>query len=157
LIDATTFRRLVVDGVLGVSEIEDDDRVGLSATAAGKFVGEINGAVEAKAAVVEQVDVESLVVGRSVNQTDLASLDEVVRDDEVLLIGSDLNVVRSNAGLLLIGVIETLDVVEVTNVKGSDVVGSGEGQVDEFAIRSDVGAGDRTVSIHRKTYMQREY
>lgn len=44
----------------------------------------------------------------------------------MLLVRSDLDVVRANGGLVLIGVVKTLDVVQVGDIEGSDVVGGGE-------------------------------
>lgn len=88
----------------------------LSTTTIGELLGEVNRAVERKAAVLLEVDVERLEVSRGVDDTDVASLDEVVGDDQVLLVGSDLQIVRSDSRLVLIGVIQTLDVVEVADV-----------------------------------------
>lgn len=88
----------------------------LSTTTIGELLGEVNRAVEGKAAVLLEVDVERLEVSRGVDDTDVASLDEVVGDDQVLLVGSDLQIVRSDSRLVLIGVIQTLDVVEVADV-----------------------------------------
>lgn len=88
----------------------------LSTTTIGELLGEVNRAVEGKAAVLLEVDVERLEVSRGVDDTNVASLDEVVGDDQVLLVGSDLQIVRSDSRLVLIGVIQTLDVVEVADV-----------------------------------------
>lgn len=88
----------------------------LSTTTIGELLGEVNRAVEGKATVLLEVDVERLEVSRGVDDTDVASLDEVVGDDQVLLVGSDLQIVRSDSRLVLIGVIQTLDVVEVADV-----------------------------------------
>lgn len=61
----------------------------------------------------------------------------------MLLVRSNLDVVRSDGGLVLIGVVKALDIVQVADVEGGDVVGRGEGQVEEAAILADVGAGER--------------
>ena len=44
----------------------------------------------------------------------------------MLLVGSDLDVVRPDGRLIFIGVVEALDVVQVGDIEGSDVVGGGE-------------------------------
>jgi hypothetical protein len=64
----------------------------------------------------------------------------------VLLVGRDLDVVRADGRLVLVRVVETLDVVQVADVEGCDVVGCCEGQVDEAAVLGDVGARDEGVS-----------
>lgn len=106
-------RRLVVNRVLRISEVEDDRRVRLRATTVGKLPGEVDGAVEAERAIIVDVNVQRLEVGGSVDDTDIAGLDKVVGDDYVLLVGSDLDVVGSDGGLVLIRVIKALDVVQV--------------------------------------------
>jgi hypothetical protein len=52
----------------------------------------------------------------------------------VLLVGSDLDVVGSDGGLILIGVVEALDVVEVGDIEGSNVVGGGESDCNELLV-----------------------
>lgn len=44
----------------------------------------------------------------------------------------------SNDGLVLIGVIQALDVVEVGNVESSDVVAESKGEVGELSVVRDV-------------------
>lgn len=102
----------------------------LRATTVGEFPSEVDGAVEAERAVLVDVNVQCLEVCRSVDDTDVAGLHEVVGDDDVLLVGSDLDVVRTNCGLILIGVVEALDVVQVGDVEGRNVVGGGESDCD---------------------------
>lgn len=41
-------------------------------------------------------------------------------------------------GLILIGVIKTLDIVEVGNIEGSDVVAESDGEVSKLSIVTDV-------------------
>jgi len=67
-----SWNSLVVLGVLGISQVEDDGRVRASTTAvAGEDALEIDGPVEAEAAVVEDIDPVRLVVARSVEDGDL--------------------------------------------------------------------------------------
>lgn len=44
----------------------------------------------------------------------------------------------SDDGLVLIGVIQALDVVEVGNVESSDVVAEGKGEVGELSVVRDI-------------------
>ena len=117
---------LVVNRLLRISEVKDDSGVRLRATTVGELLGEVDGAVEAERAIVVNVNVQRLEVCRSVNHTDVASLHEVVGDNDVLLVGSDLDVVRANGRLIFIGVVETLDVTQVGDIEGSDMIGSGK-------------------------------
>jgi len=118
--------RLVVDRLLRISKVEDDSGVRLRATAVGKLLGEVDGAVEAERAIIVNVNVQRLEVSRSVDDANVAGLHEVIGDHYVLLVRSDLDVVRTNGRLVLIGVVKTFDVVQVGDIEGSDVVGGGE-------------------------------
>ncbi|EEY14371.1 predicted protein [Verticillium alfalfae VaMs.102] len=141
--------RLVVLGVLGVSEIVDDRRVRAgTTTVAGEDALKVDGAVEAEAAIVVDVDPVSLVVTGGVDDGDVAGLDKVASDEQVLLIGADLDIVRADDGLGLLGVIKALDVGEVRNIKSSDVVAKGDGEVGETAVVRNVRIdGERVDSL----------
>jgi hypothetical protein len=121
--------------------------MGLCAATAGELSGEIDATVEAKATILIKVDVQSLEISRGVDDTDISGLDEVVCDNQVLLVRSNLDVVGTNSGLVLIGVIETLDVVEVANVQSGDVVGSCQSEVDKLSILGDVGAVEGLIYV----------
>ena len=73
-------------------------------------------------------------------------MDKVIRDNNVLLVGCYLDIMRADSRLILIGVVETLDIVEIGDIKSSNMVGGCEGKVDKFAILGEVGAGGRPVS-----------
>lgn len=118
--------------------------MGLSTTTVGELLAKVNSPVEAQTTVLLDVDVQSLEVSRSIDDANLAGLDEVVGDHEVLLIWSNLDVVRSDGGLVLVGIIQALDIVQVADVEGGDVIGGGKSEVDEAAILADVGAGERS-------------
>lgn len=132
--------RLVVQRVLWVCEIENHSRVWLTAAAVLEFLAEIDRTVEGNTAIIIDVDVLCFEIGWNVDNTDLPRLHEVIGDDDVLLIRRHLNVVRANDGMHLVGIIETLDVVEVANVQSSDMVGRGEGHIQELAILSKISA-----------------
>lgn len=122
--------------------------MGLSSTTSLVEVGEVDGAVEVQGAVVLDIDVEGLEVGGGVDDADLAGLDEVVGDDEVLLVGGDLEVVGADGGLGDVGVVKALDVVEVGDVEGGDVVSGGEGEVGEAAVLGEIGVdGDGVAGL----------
>ncbi len=53
--------------------------------------------------------------------TYITSLDEITRHQQILLVRADLDVMRANDRLRLVGVVEALDVVEIRDVKGSNV------------------------------------
>ena len=139
---------LIVLRVLGVGQVKDNGRVRLRTAAIREFLLEVNAAVEAHAAVLVEVDVQGLEIRRGVDDADLARLDEVVGDDEVLLVGSDLDVVGTDGGLVLIGVVQTLDVRQVADVESGNVVGGGEGEVEEAAVLGDIRAGGLSVLKH---------
>lgn len=82
---------------------------------------EIDRAVEMQRAIGVDVDVERLEVGRGVDEADLAGLRKIVRDDDVLLVGRNLDVVGSDGRLHLVRVVEALDVFEVGDVEGGDM------------------------------------
>lgn len=83
----------------------------LSTATVRELLAEINSPVEAQASIIVDINVKRIEVSRRVDDTNLSSLHEVVGDDKVLLVRRDFDVVRANCGLLLIGVIETLDIV----------------------------------------------
>ena len=103
-------------------------------------MAEIDGPVEVQTAILVEINVQRLEVSRCVNDTDVAGLHKVVGDDDVLLVRRDLDVVGTDGGLLLIGVIQTLDVVQVADVKSSDMVCGGQGEVDETTVLRDISA-----------------
>lgn len=71
-------------------------------------------------------------------KTYITSLDEVTGNEQVLLVRRDLDVVRSDNGLILLRVVEALDIVQVRNVQSSDVVSEGNCEIGELSIVGDV-------------------
>lgn len=72
-------------------------------------------------------------------------MDEVSSDEKVLLVWGDLDVVRSDDWLNFIWVVKTLDVAEVRNVEGSDVVSKSDGEVGELSVIRDVRVDSKSV------------
>lgn len=94
----------------------------LRTTPLRKLLAEIDCPVEAQATILIQVDIERLEISWCVDQTDLTGLHEVIRDEEMLLVRRHLDIVRADGWLILIWVIQTLDVVQIADVEGCDVV-----------------------------------
>jgi len=57
----------------------------------------------------------------------------------MLLIRRNFDIMRSNCGLVLIRIIESLDVIEITDVKGCNVVSGCQSEIVEAAVLTDVG------------------
>lgn len=112
----------------------------LSTTAALELLAEINRPVETQAAIVVEVNVQRLEVSRGVDYSNISGLNKVVGDDKVLLVRRDLDIVRANSGLVFVGVVQALDVVQVTNVEGSNVIGGGQREIEETTVLGDIGA-----------------
>ena len=111
-----------------------------AATPVLKLLRKVDGAVERETAIVVDVDVQSLVVGGDVDNTDITPLDEVIGDQEVFLIRCDLHVVGADGWLFLIWVIEPFDVIQVADVESRDVIPLSDGEVGKSSILADVGA-----------------
>jgi hypothetical protein len=80
--------------------------------------------------------------------THITSLNKVTSNKLILLVRRDFNVVRSNDGLILVGVVEADGVIEVRNVYGGDVVAEGEGEVGKLAVVGDIGVdGDGVLCL----------
>lgn len=69
----------------------------------------------------------------------IAGLDEVSGNKEVLAIGGQLDVVRADDGLDLVGVVKALDILQVGDIKGGNVAADSDGEVGALAIRRDLG------------------
>ena len=101
--------------------------MGLSSTSVGVGCSKVDAPVKVQRAIGVDVDIQSLVVSGCVDVADVASLHEVVGNDDVLLVGSHFDVVRSDAWLVLVWVVQALWVVEVGDVERSNVVRSCDG------------------------------
>lgn len=78
-------------------------------------------------AIRVDIDIQRLVICGSVDQPDGTRLHKVIRYDDVLLVGRDFDVMRTNGWLYFIWVVEALDVVEVGDIKGCDMVACCDG------------------------------
>jgi hypothetical protein len=63
---------------------------------------------------------------------------EISRYEQVLLVGRELDIVGSNDGLFLLGIIKTDRVCEVRNIKSSDMVAQSNREVCPLAIIRDL-------------------
>ena len=77
--------------------------------------------------------------------THVAGLYEVAGHEQVLAVGRDLDVVRADDGLRLLGVVEALDVVEVRDVERRHVVAKREREVGQPAVGRDVAVDGHRV------------
>jgi hypothetical protein len=89
----------------------------------------------------------NLVISWGVENGNISSLNKVTSDDKVFLIWADFNVMGSNDGLDFIGVSQQDRVAEIRDIKSSNVVGSGEGQVDELSIIGDISVDSNSVLV----------
>lgn len=106
----------------------------LGASSVRKLRREVNAAVEAQAAIRKNVNPLSFEIGRGIDDTNLARLDKVVSDQQVLLVGANLDIVGSDDALVFIRVIETLNIIEVRNIKRSNMVADCKRKVGELAV-----------------------
>ena len=75
--------------------------------------GKLNRAIEKQGSIVSEIDIERFKVCGGIDESNIACLNEVIRNDDVLLVGRDFDVVRTDGRLVFIRVIEALDVVQV--------------------------------------------
>ena len=99
----------------------------LSSAPVSVGAGEVNASIEVQRSIGIDVDIQSLEVRGCVDIADVASLDKVVGDDDVLLVGSHLDVVRPYGWLVLVWVVQALWIVKVGDVERGDVVCSCDG------------------------------
>lgn len=92
-----------------------------------KVTLKINGAIKAQTPIRIDINIQSLEICWGINESDISSLDKVIGDDDVFLIGGHFDVVGADGGLDFVGVVEAFDIIEVADVEGGDVVGGGEG------------------------------
>jgi hypothetical protein len=125
--------------VCSVRQVKDDTGVWLGASISRELSREIYCSVEVQASIIVDINVQCFEISRSVDQSDVTCLDEVVGNNNVLLVRCDLDVMGTDSGLDYIGVIKSLDIVEIGDVQSSDVVRSCKGQVDEVSVLGDIG------------------
>lgn len=121
-----------------IAKVKNHRGMWFRSSTVGVWPCEINGAIEVERSIWVAIDVQSLVICRSVEKADIAGLDKVVGNDDVLLIRGDFDVVRADGRLRFVGVVEAFDIVEVGDVKSSDVVCCCEGYCQRL-LAKDVG------------------
>jgi hypothetical protein len=107
---------------------------------------EVNAAVEVQATIWQNVNPLRLEVRRSVHDADIARLHKVIRNKQVLLVRADLDVMRSDDALVLFRVVQTLHVVQITDVQRRNVVSEREREVCEVAVVGDIGVDSEIVA-----------
>lgn len=128
----------VVVRLVRVSQVEDYSAVWLSSASVGKLGGEVDAAVETQAAIRKDINPLRLKIGRGVDDTNLAGLNKIIGNQQVLLIRTDLQIMWTNDTLILIRVIQSLDVVKIRNVKCCDMVADCKREIGELAVVGDV-------------------
>src|SRR5690242_12008848 len=106
----------------------------LGASSVRKLGREVNATVEAQAAIRKNINPLGFEIGRGVHDTNFARLNKVVSDQQVLLVRADLDVVGPDDALVFIGVIETLNIVEVRDIERSNMVADCKRKVGELAV-----------------------
>ena len=151
---AISQEHLVVDWVCRIGQIEHDTGVGLGSSISREVGIEVNGTVEIQRSIRVDIDVQSFEVSRRVDKSDVAGLYKVIGNDDVFLIGCNLDIMRTYSGLYLIRIVETLDIIEIGDVEGRDVIGGSACEVSEFAVLCDIGAGyvRRFLDMRLKAY-----
>ena len=137
---------LVVDRVLWVRKVEDDTGVRLRTTILWEGTFKVDGAIEVEASIIVDVNIQRLEVSWSIDKAYASGLNEVICDNDMLLVGSDLDVMWPNRRLNLIRVVKTLDIVEVGDVEGSNVVGGCKCKIGELSVLSEVGTEVEMIS-----------
>lgn len=117
-----------------------------SSTTLRELTQEINAAVELQAPIRQNINPLRLEICRRIHDTDITSLDKVIRNKQVLLIRADLDIMRSNNSLVRIRVVETLDVVQIADVERGDVVAQRERKVCKFTVVGDVRVDGEVVA-----------
>lgn len=80
-----------------------------------------------------------LVITGGVDDTDIAKLQEIINDGDVLLVWSDLDEMWSDGWVYFIGIIKTFWVLEVRDVQLPNVIASCGSEVCVLSILSDGG------------------
>ena len=106
----------------------------------------INGAIKRQTAIRVDINPLGLEIRGSINNTNIPRLNKVIRNEEILLIRGDFNIVRADDALVLIGVVEALDGGEIGNVEGGYVVPECEGEVSVFAVGGNVRVDGEVVA-----------
>lgn len=129
---------LVVVWLSRISQIINDRRMWPSSTAFRELRQEVNAAIKAQATIRQDINPLSLEISRSINNRDISGLNKVISNKQVLLIRRNLDVVRTNNSLVRVGIIKTLDVVQIRDIEGCNVVAECEREISEFAVGRDV-------------------
>jgi len=114
-----------------------------------KLAWEVDAAVETETSIREDVNPLSLEIGGGVDYTDLSSLNKVVGNEEVLLVGTDLQIVRSNDALVFIRVVNALEVVQVGNIECRNMIAEGKREVGKLAVVGGIGVDGEVLTSTR--------
>lgn len=105
-----------------VRQIENHCGVRFRAAAVRIRARKVNASIKVQGPIWIDIDIQRLEIRRSVDETDIARLNEIICDDDMFLIRSDFDVMRADGRLDFVGIVEAFDVVEVGNVERGDVI-----------------------------------
>jgi hypothetical protein len=117
-----------------------------------KLLYKIDAAIEMQTPIWIDINIQRSVIRRRIDQSNVSGLQEVISDDDMFLVRSDFDVMRSDCWLDGVWVVKSLDVAKVSDVEGGDVVVCCEGEVCIFSVLGDVGAG----GVRLVTCLERE-
>ena len=104
-----------------------------------ELLSKADGAAKLQTSVWLDVGIVNLEISWSIHDTDVTSLQEVVDNDDMLLVWTNFDKVRANSWVNLIGVVETLWVLEIRDIELADMVSSGRCEVSVFSVFGNVG------------------
>jgi hypothetical protein len=117
-----------------------------------KLLYKIDTAIKMQTPIWVKINIQRSVIGGCIDQSDVSGLQEVISDNDVFLVRSDFDVMRSDCWLDGVWVVESFNVAEVRDIEGGDVVVCCEGEVCVFSVLGDVRAG----GVRLVTCLERE-
>lgn len=91
-------------------------------TAIRKLLSKIDASAKVKATIRIDINVQRFEICWGIDNSNVPSLDEIVCYNDVFLVWSDFDIMRSNRRLNFVGVVETFGIVDVRYVESSDMV-----------------------------------
>lgn len=125
---------LIIIRLRRIRQIKNNSRMRLSTPSISKLLRKINSTIKRQGPIRKNINIQSLEISRCINESNISCLHEIIGDNYVFLVGRYFDVVRSDCGLDFVRVVETLDVREIGDVEGGDVVCCCEGEVGVFSV-----------------------
>lgn len=125
---------LVVNRLGRIREVKHHTRMRLRASTISELLREVDRTIEVQATISIDINIQGFEISWRIDQTNLASLHEVVSDYDVFLIRRDFDIMRSDSWLDGGWIVEALDVGQVANVKRGDMVSGCKCEVRVFPV-----------------------